>query len=388
MPFQSHVQPQAPGLSRLAFLDRFRGLVMVLMALDHASLFVAKIHPGEFWGAPLPEYSDALSFWTRYVTHLCAPGFFLLMGAGMILFADTRRSRGWSNQRIRRYFLARGGILILLQHTVENPAWLLGTLAGPIDMPRVPGGGGEVWLHFGVLYALGAAMMVWAVLLSLRPAVAAALSIGGIVLSGLFVPEPAMGNTLYSPWLRLLLIPGRTEAWQVLYPLLPWAAIAGLGTVFARGLAADAGRTRKVLGAAGPLLLGGFVLARALGMGDFHPPGEGWMAALTVTKYPPSPAYLLVTLGTACLLLFLLWRLGGEGRNEASPLLVFGETALFFYLGHLYLYALLGWLLPQPGNLLAMIPVWVLGLLLLYPICRSYRSFRRRLPVGSWRRLV
>jgi uncharacterized membrane protein len=63
-------------MTRLPSLDTMRGLIIILMAIDHARAFVAKNHPGEFWGHALPDYgSDALAFLTRLVTHLCAPGF-------------------------------------------------------------------------------------------------------------------------------------------------------------------------------------------------------------------------------------------------------------------------------------------------------------------------
>ena len=81
--------------SRLLSLDGLRGLIMVLMALDHANHFIAQQHsPGEYWGGPFPAYRDVLPFLTRLVTHLCAPGFFFLMGVSMFLFANSRRKQG------------------------------------------------------------------------------------------------------------------------------------------------------------------------------------------------------------------------------------------------------------------------------------------------------
>ena len=107
---------------RFVALDLHRGLIMVLMAIDHASYFVARVHALEFWGAPLPVYSDACWFWTRWVTHPVAPGFFFLMGAGIALFADARHRSGWGEGRITRFFAIRGALLICLQMLIENPA--------------------------------------------------------------------------------------------------------------------------------------------------------------------------------------------------------------------------------------------------------------------------
>ena len=86
---------------RFVSLDAHRGLIMVLMAIDHASYFIARVHSAEFWGMALPIYSSVFWFWTRWVTHLCAPGFFFLMGVGMIFFADARRKAGCQGEALR-----------------------------------------------------------------------------------------------------------------------------------------------------------------------------------------------------------------------------------------------------------------------------------------------
>ncbi len=75
---------------RLLSIDALRGLIMVLMTVDHANYFVVRMHPtGEFWGIPLPQYESAWAFLTRFITQPCAPGFFFLMGVGMVLFAES-----------------------------------------------------------------------------------------------------------------------------------------------------------------------------------------------------------------------------------------------------------------------------------------------------------
>lgn len=107
-PVQSAMPDRLPALGRIASLDAMRGLIMVMMAIDHARAFIAKNHPGEFWGRPLPDYGpDTLAFLTRLVTHLCAPGFLFLMGAGMAFFAASRASAGWSHAHITRAFVTR-----------------------------------------------------------------------------------------------------------------------------------------------------------------------------------------------------------------------------------------------------------------------------------------
>ena len=95
-----------------AFGRRAAWLMIVLMALDHANYMVALRHSsGEYWGGYF-LYDDPLAFINRFVTHLCAPGFFFLMGAGMLLFAESRREKGWSRWQILRHFWIRGAVLI------------------------------------------------------------------------------------------------------------------------------------------------------------------------------------------------------------------------------------------------------------------------------------
>ena len=155
---------------------------MVLMALDHASFFIARAHPYESWaGAPPFYYAHAgagvaLAFLTRWVTHLCAPGFFVLMGAGMVWLFNARLKAGWSRARILRFFVTRGLILLVIQHLLENPAWLLGVLSAAGPAAPAPGGGVNLVFHLGVISALAAAMIFWAFLIEMPAVVVLAVS--------------------------------------------------------------------------------------------------------------------------------------------------------------------------------------------------------------------
>ena len=88
--------------SRLQSVDVLRGLLMVLMALDHVGLMVGRSHSQEMWAGAWTRYSSTLPFLTRFVTHFCAPGLFLLMGVGLALMADARTRQGWTGFRIAR----------------------------------------------------------------------------------------------------------------------------------------------------------------------------------------------------------------------------------------------------------------------------------------------
>jgi uncharacterized membrane protein len=117
-------------------------------------------------------------------------------------------------------------------------------------------------------------------------------------------------------------------------------------------------------------------------------PGEfsGWIAFLNVTKYPPSIAFILLTLGVDLLLLGILSKLIARKSETRNPLLTFGRTAFFFYIAHLYVYALIGLFFPQGSGLILMYSFWLFGLLLLYPLCRWFGNFKQGTPPDSlWR---
>lgn len=193
--------------SRLLPLDALRGFIIVVMALDHANSLIAhgKLEP-ELWANQFPNYrGDALTFLTRFGTHLAAPGFFFLLGVGMVLFAMSRRQQGWSKGQIMRHFVVRGTLLILFQFFVENPAW-----------ETTPTG------YIGVLYALGWAMLIGSLLLHLSARWLTGLSVLLVVLTELLLPDAGSGFVEYALALRLWLLPGHTQETLVLYPVMPW----------------------------------------------------------------------------------------------------------------------------------------------------------------------
>jgi uncharacterized membrane protein len=369
-------------LARLLPLDALRGLIIVAMALDHANLFVAREHPSpEFWSGSFPAYLSALAFLTRLVTHVAAPGFFFLMGAGMALFADSRRRLGWSEWAIARHFVVRGALLIGLQLLVENPAWQIGE-----DVPFGP----QLFLSYvGVLYGLGAAMIVGALFLRLRPAALIGLSLAAALTTELTIS--ALRPAAAPPPLPvlLLLVPWRSPSITVYYPLIPWLGLALFGMAFGRWLIEDPARAyRRALGLGAAFLALFAALRLAGGIGNIRPPaGPGWMPFLNVVKYPPSAVFVLLTLGVDLLLLSLLARAGAALGRWAQPFLVFGSSPLFFYIAHLYLYGLIGLVLGSRGvGIARMYPYWLLGLAILYPLCWMYGRFKRgRAPDSVWR---
>jgi uncharacterized membrane protein len=364
----------APLASRHLPLDALRGFIIILMALDHANGFIAhaKLQP-ELWADLFPSYQGhpPLTFLTRLVTHLAAPGFFFLMGAGMILLAQSRRRQGWREWQTTRHFLLRGSLLILLQFTLENFAWSLKESLG---------------IYFGVLYALGGVMIICTLLLRLPQRWLLTVSGSLIIATELLLPQTRTGFVAYPVPLRMWLLPGFSGPVLVLYPIMPWLGVAGLGMVYGRLLQqnpAQAYRHAFWLGTAALLL---FIPLRNLGgFGNIRPAaGQDWIAMLNVVKYPPSIAFLLLTLGANLLLLALFSQLPDL---ILWPLAVFGQVPLFFYISHLFLYGLWGrWIDPAGIGIPRMIPVWLLGLVILWPLCWSYGRFKHSRPPGSlWR---
>jgi uncharacterized membrane protein len=309
------------------------------------------------------------------------------MGAGMAFFAHSRRALGWSEIRIVRYFAIRGGILILLQLNLENSAWLLGS-AGGAPAIIAPGADGQVWIHLGVLYALGCSMILCSLLTRLHPAI---VMIGGILtllIAPIMMPSSDGAALAYPALFRMLVVPGQTGILQVFYPVLPWLGIAMFGLVLGRELIGNRHQAyRRTLFAGAICLILFFILRSYGGFGNYHPlAGESWIDFLNLTKYPPSLTFVLWTVGVNALLLWGFAALQDSIEKHGKALLVFGKTALFFYILHLYMFALVGFLFPTGLNLALMYLIWGAGLAVLYRLCRWYLSFKQRTsPDSLWR---
>src|SRR5215471_13421928 len=111
--------------SRYYSVDALRGLIMMIMAIDHASAFIARQHASEFWAGAMTAYDSAFPFLTRWITHLCAPGFFFLMGAGIYWFAAAREESGWSKGRVAGRTALRGLAIFLVAQVLEGPVLFL-----------------------------------------------------------------------------------------------------------------------------------------------------------------------------------------------------------------------------------------------------------------------
>jgi len=354
---------------------------MVLMALDHANFHISQQHSsGEYWGGPFPVFSTPMQFLVRFVTHLCAPGFFFTLGIGMVLFTSSRSKKGWNESKIWGHFLVRGFVLIALQ-IILNYGQVWSVAGSP-----------ALRCYVGVLAALGFGMILCVPLLRLKPKYLAWISLGLFVIMEVLTPDALLWGKNFDQFAGTLLIfsGGIGEFWSN-YPLLAWVELIVLGILFGKLILEDA-RTAYQNGAwLGLIFLTGFGLLRALnGFGNIRPlPKDNWMGFLSLVKYPPSMTFVLLTIGINLILLWAFSKVKEPIFGEMNPLLVYGRAPLFFYLAHVWVYLLMGRLItPEGSNLAVMFVLWLVGLFILYIPVRWYGHFKSRQIATSWVRFL
>jgi uncharacterized membrane protein len=229
-------------------------------------------------------------------------------------------------------------------------------------------------------------MILGSSLLWLPPQVLLALTLALFLGTELLTPDPAQWNQNFSTLQRLLLVPGGNQELWVNYPVLPWLELVTFGMLFAHWLLDDSRQAFKRALSLGWAFLLIFILLRYLdGFGNIRPRGgDGWIDFLNVVKYPPAMTFSLLTLGVNLLILSSLGRAGERWQRSLRALAVLGQVPLFFYLTHLFLYAALGrWFAPNGSSIPRMWPLWLLGLLILYPLCLAYGRLRRHPAANS-----
>ena len=387
---------------RLVSVDILRGLVMVIMALDHTRDFVSGLR----FAPEDMAHTYAALFFTRFITHYCAPVFAFLAGAGA--FLATRQ--GKSMPEVSRFLFTRGLWLLVLELTVVDFAW-----------------GFVPWAHAGVIWILGWSMVAMALIVRLPVRWIAVLGLSMIATHNLLdrINPSSFGRF---NWLWILLhSPGRIPitahfSFSVRYTLIPWVGVMAAGFAFGTLLIRpDRRKWILTLGISATVL---FFLLRGLnaygngiaGLPFGYPRSAGpWSVQPTlsltvisffnVLKYPPSLDYLLVTLGPALILLGLL---DGDqaGRGLSRILMVFGRVPLFYYVLHIYLIHILANLAAiafhqtiWQGTVIAdfaqkpagyghglpfVYAMWILAVALLYVPCLWFMKFRSRHRDWAW----
>lgn len=365
---------------RIDSIDLLRGLVMVLMALDHVRDYFTE---ARFNPLDLTQTSVVL-FATRWITHFCAPAFILLAGTSAYLVSKKR-----SRPELSRFLLTRGLWLVLLELTVINFAFSFDlSYQGGVDLQ--------------VIWAIGCSMIAMAALVYLP--VSAVGAIGILMIFGhnaLDEIKPQAFGAWVPLW-NVLHVQGPIPHAFVAYPLVPWIGVMAAG--YALGAAYDLpeARRRRLLTELGLAAIAGFLALRALNVyGDPQPwSGQGSalfsvLSFMNVQKYPPSLLFLLATLGPA--LLVLAWCEHARGA-VARALVTIGRVPLFFYVLHIVLAHLLAGLAAlmlgygsevltkrpwelSPGwgfGLPVVYTMWMIVVLALYPACRWFAAIKQR----------
>jgi uncharacterized membrane protein len=388
--FAVPAERQASGRVRLDSVDLLRGLVIVIMALDHARDYFTPVQIDPTGSTDLSLAPVSL-FFTRWITHFCAPVFVFLAGTSAFLY----QSRGRSRAEVSRFLVTRGLWLVILEFTVVRWAWLF-NFNYTTEM-----------LFVQVIWALGVSMIVLAGLIYLPMTATAAVGIGMILGHNLLDGITPQSLGAWGPLWAILhvqsAIPlGDGQVFFVVYPLIPWIGVMAAGYAFGTlVLRPESERRRKLLWL-GVGLTSAFLVIRAVNVyGDPVPwearesAGRTVLSFLNTTKYPPSLLFLLMTLGPAIAVLPLFERLTGPA---ARAVIVFGRVPLFFYVLHLYLIHALAlivgtlagfdprqflrlWLNNPEGwgyGLPVVYLVWVGVILALYPACRWFAGLKAR----------
>ena len=387
--------PAAPARTRVASVDLIRGAVMVLMAIDHV-----RVYSGLPAGGPSPGI-----FFTRWVTHFCAPAFIFLAGTSAFFYGASRSG-------LSRLLLARGAWLILLELTVLKLAWTFSFEFFTRQMA-------------GVIWVIGWCMIAMAGLVKLPIRVIAGF--GLLVVAGHNLLDPvvtglpgvtegplaALWKLLYSGFFGGPIPLGGDASFVVLYAFLPWVGVMALGYAFGAILTKPAAERDRACLTIGVGAIVAFVVLRATGLyGDPRtwaglaapgPDGGGMpslLAFLNATKYPASLQFQLMTLGPCIALVPLLERMR---RLSSSWVSVFGRVPFFYYMLHIPLIHALAlvvsaattgqvdpWLFQNhpmgnppppegyPWSLGTLYLVFAISIVILYPLCRWYAGFKAR----------
>src|SRR5271155_3955432 len=315
--------------SRIVSIDLVRGAVMILMAIDHVRVF-----SGVPAGGPTPGV-----FFTRWITHFCAPAFIFLAGTSVFFY-------GRKHADLSRFLLIRGAWLILLELTVLRIAWTFNFDFRHYEMA-------------GVIWVIGCCMILMAGLVKLPPTIVG--TIGLLIIAGHNLMDPHMDklldgldeNRLSGLWKIFYVgfFAGPVQFGHdgpnliVLYSIIPWVGVMAAGYAFGKILVLDPARRTRLCLVIGLSAVALFLVLRGFNLyGDprpWHaaaqghngmPPMPGWLSFLNTTKYPASLCFLLMTLGPTIALIPLLEGLNG---GLARRIIVFGRVPFFYYVLHI-----------------------------------------------------
>ncbi len=375
---------------RLDSVDLLRGIVMVVMALDHVRDFFH--HDALLFDPTDLTKTNAALFITRWVTHFCAPVFVFLAGTGA--FLATRR--GKTKAELSRFLLTRGLWLVLLELTIVHFGWTFNFNFRDIFAQ--------------VIWAIGWSMVALAVLIYLPLRAIAAFGVLMIVVHNAFDRVSAQSVGMWGGVWTVLHTGGLTHAYggislYAAYPLIPWIGVMAVGYSFGQIFTIERERRKKILLYLGLGLTLAFIILRATNLyGD----PRAWsvqssalftfFSFINCQKYPPSLLYLLMTLGPAIASLSFFERVNSNPSRLAQPFIIFGRVPLFYYVIHLplihglavvFAFIKYGPAIQQAFqnnkppddygyNLVVVYLIWAAVVLALYPVCHWFANVKRR----------
>lgn len=384
--------------SRIPSIDFLRGTIMIIMALDHVRDY---LYSGSFYFDPLDlDKTSGALFFTRWITHFCAPVFMLLAGTSAFLMGQKK-----TKKELSAFLVKRGLWLVFLEMIVVNFGWNFNIQFSSF--------------FFITIWALGVSMIVLAGFIHLPKKLILLFCIVLVAGHNLFDGVHITGNTLpafgwailheqqFFTWHSKMLLVG--------YPLIPWIGVMPLGYLLGEWYATgyDADKRKKNLWMLGLGAIAVFVVLRFSNLyGDpvqwtsQKNPFFTFLSFLNVNKYPPSLLYLLCTLGPALLFLAITEKHNGAVVKVIS---VYGRVPMFYYLIHIYIIHLAAliasavtpgqdwtiWLLKEPiwftkelrgygFSLPVAYLFWITIVAALYPFCNWYDKYKQKHKEKWW----
>jgi len=373
------MQVSIPSSSRIQSIDILRGIIIVIMGLDHVRDFIA---PTLFAPEDVTQ-TTPIWFFTRWITHFCAPTFVLLAGTSAFLYGKKVKK-----DELRKFLFTRGVWLILIELTVVHFAWTF-------DF--------NFWF-VQVIWVIGWSMIILALFTYVSRSVMIAFTVIVLLTHNLL-------DTIHvdSIWWFLFheqnwYIPIGSTSLAVVYPLFPWPAVMTLGYLLGEVFLEEETERNRKLAIMGSTVIAAFIIVRLINMyGDAHlwvPSERGglytFLDFLNTSKYPPSLLFLAMTLGPA---LLVLSRLESWKGKIGKFFLAFGRVPFFYYIIHFYLGHLMGiayngllygewgilifddpntWPKDYVPNLVMVYVCWIILTIIMYFLCRWFMEVKRR----------
>lgn len=357
----------ASAKQRYVFIDQFRGLVGIMMALGHSSGFFNSIWKSLDMFDPL--FSNPGQFWLRYMGYLCAPGFLMMNGAVSWLTYQRRIAAGCSRWQAKWHLIKRGLFLIAVQVVVVNSAWI-GFRALNLA-------------HFGIIGCIGTSMCILALFVNAPWWVR--LAIG----AGVSLAQPFLLTIRYDAnvtWQRILMQTWIDAGEWNKYPVLPWFSLATLGSVMATGWLSAWKKARQRILWSWAVAAVSVALAIAVrmnrGWGNTFPFDEfGRYSFVLDQKYPPNLFHNLWFFGAVCFFVGLVDLIGQFAMPLVSWLGIVGRVPLFFYVVHISLLSIVAdrfGVYYRQGGVLASFVGWVALLAVMLPLSVWFRGVKER----------